>query len=324
MIGFTSWIFWRGVLSLLAIRPEAATTEGWPPSTVPALFGVAGLKESSTIGPTPGPKLDGRIGILEDDLVAPADSVPQPDLGPRRLEVRPEPASEAIRIAGAGGSLRAETVPASPPAPVTRPVSSELSRVEKSGSHQDPGDPARFITQQPLSPMPPLPTQDPSAFDRSDSLPPALKAEAVRASEQGPDAPVVSTSPQPRPQSRPVVTQVPQVYGPNPALLGWADRMVERSDLFYRVFAPTAHVVPQGGSFLAEAQNLRQAAINFRYALTSGADLNQIRGSYQNVDAWWSCLARRTQQVSQGRGGPKIQLVSEMGYVRDQIRAWLP
>ena len=357
MVGIAIFMLWQGVSPWLISGTTATTPTGWPWTVGLADFGVSGLAEASS---RPSP-LDGRIGILEDDLAGPGGR----DLNPIGLRANSDALigrdAAPIRIAEAapspGGSIRptATSSPMASPEPsVPGDVGGEVStststeteeavgpdRVESRVAESPPdrqlsdgseGDGAG-AEDDPLPPLPPpspnFGARDGQNLDQAGPVPLALDGIESRASEQGgviPEGAIqIPPIPKPAPQlPRPVVNP-PQVYGPSRELLSWADRMVERSDLFYRVFAPTAGVVPQGGAFLAEAANLRQAAINFRSEVAGGSDPNRLRASFQNVDAWWSCLVIRTRQVARGRSGPKIQLVEEMGYVRDQVRAWLP
>jgi hypothetical protein len=117
---------------------------------------------------------------------------------------------------------------------------------------------------------------------------------------------------------------VSPLVGPSPELMTWADQLVGQSDAFLRSFAPTAHLVPNGRYFLAEAQDLRLAALNFRQAVASGADPVQLDYTYHQLDARWRSLAARTHQVAPGRTGPHIQRIIGMGFLRDRIRHRLP
>jgi hypothetical protein len=54
----------------------------------------------------------------------------------------------------------------------------------------------------------------------------------------------------------------PADNGPSP-LVGLADRLGAETDAFLQVFGPTAGVVPQGSQFLADAERLRVAVIDY-------------------------------------------------------------
>jgi hypothetical protein len=101
--------------------------------------------------------------------------------------------------------------------------------------------------------------------------------------------------------------------------------LTSQVDSFLGVFAPTAGVVPEGGAFLREAQELAEASRAFQALLATGAPPAALADSFRVVEGRWSRLARRTERVAKGRTGPNIQQVQLMGTTLEAIRrdwAW--
>lgn len=103
-----------------------------------------------------------------------------------------------------------------------------------------------------------------------------------------------------------------------------SDSLLGRTDSYVRDFASTAGAVPEGPQFLAEAQALNAAAARFRELATGGAGPRRLSAELETVEATYGPLAARTDRVAQGRTGPNIQRVYEMGDVIQQIRQSLP
>lgn len=121
-------------------------------------------------------------------------------------------------------------------------------------------------------------------------------------------------------------TPPPQVHidlnpvggGPSP-VVGMAGQLVQQVDGFLGAFGPTAGAVPEGERFLADAQRLREDAVNFHQDCQRGLDPNRLAAEFREVDASWQRLARRIQRVAQGRTGPNIQQVMQIGETCAQI-----
>ncbi|WP_337173923.1 hypothetical protein [Paludisphaera sp.] len=99
-----------------------------------------------------------------------------------------------------------------------------------------------------------------------------------------------------------------------------SDSLLGRTDSYVRDFASTAGAVPEGPQFLAEAQALNAAAARFRELAAGGAGPRRLSAELETVEAMYGPLAARTDRVAQGRTGPNIQRVYEMGDVIQRIR----
>jgi len=86
-----------------------------------------------------------------------------------------------------------------------------------------------------------------------------------------------------------------------------ADRLVAQTDDFLIVFTPEARNVREGGYFIADARRLRAAAADFRSAITRAVDVTDLAFAFRDVDSLWQVLARRTNRIAPGEGGPNIQ-----------------
>jgi hypothetical protein len=82
---------------------------------------------------------------------------------------------------------------------------------------------------------------------------------------------------------------------------------------------PTTAGVPEGGSFLADAQRLLDAAANFRQDAVQGLNPGQLAYEFRDVDACWQRLARRTNRIARGRTGPNIGQVARIGETCEQL-----
>jgi hypothetical protein len=100
-----------------------------------------------------------------------------------------------------------------------------------------------------------------------------------------------------------------------------ADQLIQQADGFLQAFAPTAHVVPEGQQFLAEASSIRDAAVRLRQVAAGGANPANEFGA---VASLWQRFEVRMARISQGRIGPNIRKALEMGSTIQQIRSSLP
>ncbi len=107
--------------------------------------------------------------------------------------------------------------------------------------------------------------------------------------------------------------------GPSP-VVGLSEQLVGQADAFIQAFAANAHCVPEGRRFLADASDLRDAAVRFhQVALSGGCTARDFRG----VASRWQRLESRMARVSRGRIGPNIATALQMGRTIDQIGSLL-
>jgi hypothetical protein len=106
-------------------------------------------------------------------------------------------------------------------------------------------------------------------------------------------------------QADPVTSPIP-TNGLN-GLRGAADRLVAQTDDFLIVFTPEARNVREGGYFIADARRLRAAAADFRSAISRALDTSDLAFAFRDVDSFWQVLARRTNRIAPGEGGPNVQ-----------------
>jgi hypothetical protein len=112
------------------------------------------------------------------------------------------------------------------------------------------------------------------------------------------------------------------VNGPSP-VVALADQLVNQVNAFIQVFSQTAGAVPEGGLFLADAQRLLAAAVNFQQDVARGLNPGQLAYEFRDVDVLWDRLARRTDRIARGRTGPNIQQVGRMGQTVAEIHRLL-
>ena len=110
--------------------------------------------------------------------------------------------------------------------------------------------------------------------------------------------------------------------GPSP-VVGLAGRLVEQVNAFLQVFSQTGAAVPEGGLFLADAQRLQAAAVNFQQDTARGLNPGQLAFEFRDVDGLWDRLARRTNRIARGRVGPNIEQVGKMGQTIAEIHSLL-
>ncbi len=116
-----------------------------------------------------------------------------------------------------------------------------------------------------------------------------------------------------------VPTQGAPVYvSPTASVVALADQLAGQAAAFEQVFGRTARVTPGGGSFLAEARQIRSAAMSLRQAASAG-DLYSTTQAYNQVNYAWQRMANRVNQISPGRTGPNIQQIWLMGGTTAQI-----
>jgi hypothetical protein len=108
-----------------------------------------------------------------------------------------------------------------------------------------------------------------------------------------------------------------------PTILGLADRLVKQSDAFLFEFTQRARDVPEGGEFIADARRLQAAATEFRNSIKQGILPNVLAAQYRDVDLNWQRLARRTNRIAQGRSGPYVQAIAQLGETTTELHRLL-
>lgn len=110
-------------------------------------------------------------------------------------------------------------------------------------------------------------------------------------------------------------------YNPNPAaqVPQWADQLDRQADELFANFGPTAQTVPEGQVMLGEIERLRNDVRNFRGDAAQGLDPGRLAFEFREVDADWQRLARRVNRIAQGRTGPNIQRIEQIGQTCRQI-----
>jgi hypothetical protein len=116
----------------------------------------------------------------------------------------------------------------------------------------------------------------------------------------------------------------PPAYGGSPRVAALADVLIGQVDAFIQVFSQTAHVVPEGGRQLADAQALSGAAHHFRQVAVSGIAPAQLSIEFRAVEDIWHRMSGRTHRIAKGRTGPNIQQIALMGNTIQQIRLACP
>ncbi|WP_165250269.1 hypothetical protein [Paludisphaera soli] len=114
------------------------------------------------------------------------------------------------------------------------------------------------------------------------------------------------------------------VYGPSRRVMRLADDLQGQVNSFLQDFTRTAHVVPEGAQFLAEARVLGASADRFRQVAAAGTDPATLSAELRTLEDAWGRLATRTERVSQGRTGPNIERTYAMGDTLGQLRQALP
>src|SRR6185437_782696 len=99
--------------------------------------------------------------------------------------------------------------------------------------------------------------------------------------------------------------------GPRVSLL--ADQLATQAGSFRVAFGTAGGIVPEGNLFLADAQALENASIDFRREVIAGLNLGQLAYQFRSIDAIWQRLARRTNRIARGRTGPNIQQIGRIG-----------
>jgi hypothetical protein len=106
-------------------------------------------------------------------------------------------------------------------------------------------------------------------------------------------------------------------------VLELADRLIAQTYAFLSVFTPEARNVAEGGYFIADARRLQVAGAAFRDTIPRAIDVGQLAYAFQEVDAIWEVLARRTIRISQGRGGSNVQRIEGIGQTVAEIHRLL-
>jgi hypothetical protein len=101
-----------------------------------------------------------------------------------------------------------------------------------------------------------------------------------------------------------------------------ADRLVAQADDFLIVFTREARNVSEGGYFIADARRLRAAAAAFRAEIPRAIDVGQLAGAFQDVDALWEVLARRTNRIA-AQESPNVQRIAGIGQTVAEMHSLL-
>jgi hypothetical protein len=101
-----------------------------------------------------------------------------------------------------------------------------------------------------------------------------------------------------------------------------ADRLVRQADEFLIVFTREARDVPEGGYFIADVRRLRGAAAAFRAEIPRAIEVGQLAFGFQDIDALWETLARRTNRIA-GQEGPNVQRIEGIGQTVAEIHRLL-
>ncbi len=113
-------------------------------------------------------------------------------------------------------------------------------------------------------------------------------------------------------------------YGPSRRVMRLADDLQGQANSFLRDFSRTAHVVPEGAQFLAEAQVLSASVDRFRQVAAAGTDPATLAAELRALEDAWGRLATRTERVSRGRTGPNIERTYAMGDTLGLLRQAIP
>jgi hypothetical protein len=114
------------------------------------------------------------------------------------------------------------------------------------------------------------------------------------------------------------------VYGPSRRVMGLADDLQGQVNSFVQDFSRTAHVVPEGEQFLAEAQILAASVDRFRQVAASAPDRSTLSAELAALEEAWGRLATRTERVASGRTGPNIERTYAMGDTLGLLRRAIP
>jgi hypothetical protein len=120
----------------------------------------------------------------------------------------------------------------------------------------------------------------------------------------------------------------PPALGPppsfdRPTMLSLADQLIRQTDAFLFEFTQRAKDVPEGGEFIADARRLQAAATEFRNSIEQGLLPNMLAANYRDVDLNWQRLARRTNRIAQGRTGPYVQAIAQIGETTTELHRLL-
>ncbi len=108
-----------------------------------------------------------------------------------------------------------------------------------------------------------------------------------------------------------------------PNIVQLADRLIQQTNAFLSQFTPGARDVPQGGDLIADARRLQAAASEFRRDAEGAFLPDMLAARYVPVDLTWQRLARRTNRLAQGRSGPYVQALAQIGETTTEIHRLL-
>lgn len=129
----------------------------------------------------------------------------------------------------------------------------------------------------------------------------------------------------PLPPPRPTAAQVIRVPVVPPAVPPLADQLSRSINAFLQGFGPNVQDVSEGEFILADAQRLQASVAEFRRNARRSPpmDVHRLTNEFAAVDLHWQRLARRINRLADGRIGPNINRVQEMGEYCNQIRGFL-
>ena len=121
------------------------------------------------------------------------------------------------------------------------------------------------------------------------------------------------------PQPAVELVLAPPAEGGRSPLTGLAEQLVQQTGAFVQALGPATGDVPGGGTLLADAERLREAAANFREDVGRGLAPNQLAYEFRDVDALSQRLARRVGRLGRGRPEPGSQQFQRIGQTCERI-----
>jgi len=123
--------------------------------------------------------------------------------------------------------------------------------------------------------------------------------------------------------NQPVNPPPPQpLYSPanDPAQVSaWAQQLDREVDSLVDNFGRVAQNVPEGNLVFDDIRRLRDATRNFQADAARGMNPSQLAYEFRDVDSDWRRLSRRVGRLSEGRDGPLMQHIRQIGQLCEQI-----
>jgi hypothetical protein len=133
----------------------------------------------------------------------------------------------------------------------------------------------------------------------------------------------VTASASPAVAPAPTVATASPVVATSSPVVALADQLAGQAAAFEQVFGMTAHVTPAGGAFLADARQLRGAALGLRQAAAAG-DADRMRLAFGAISTTWRRMVDRANRIAPGRTGPNIEQIWRMGETAAGIGRLMP